>query len=303
MLTAILTILLSCIMTLIVGSLVISALLEHRLGRSQASQTSLPTHPLDSHVTAVLYMQDGVVVGTEKPTSPRVMPLSSSWYIRRRVLFSVCLLLMVLLALLIQGGIAGEVLQDLTRSLSLLNIPQATGIRFVPHLVPLTPSQLIVRGDSAARDQYNSDYEWQFWSYSSCSGFAMAEVMDAYGRHLIAADVLEEEQRLGVWNVYGGLLHNDGIVATANYFGFNATLSNSLSLQDLITISDKGTPIIVSLQDKYYFPNGHVLVIRGGDDQYVYLVDSSPDNFTRMPYSMFLGMWSNDHFSAILTPR
>lgn len=210
---------------------------------------------------------------------------------------------MILLALLIQGGIAGEVLQDLTRGLSLLNIPQATGIHFVPHLVPLTPSQLIARGDSAARDQYNSDYEWQFWSYSSCSGFAMAEVMDAYGRKLKAADVLEEELRLGVWSVYGGLLRNDGIVATANYFGFNATLSNSLTLQDLITISDKGTPIIVSLKDKYYFPNGHVLVVRGGDDQYLYLVDSSPDNFTRMPYSMFLGMWSNDHFSAILTPR
>ena len=303
MLSAILTILLSCIMTLIVGSLVISALLEHRLGRARASQESLPAHPLDRHVTAVLYMQDGVVVGAEKPKSPRVFPLSYSWYTRRRTLFSICLLLMILLALLIQGGIAGEVLQGLTRSLSLLNIPQATGIRFVPHLVPLTPSQLIVRGDSAARDQYNSDYEWQFWSYSSCSGFAMSEVMDAYGRHLIAADVLEEEQRLGVWSVYGGLLRNDGIVATANYFGFNTTLSNSLSLQDLITISDKGTPIIVSLQDKYYFPNGHVLVVRGGDDQYVYLVDSSPDNFTRMPYSMFLGMWSNDHFSAILIPR
>jgi hypothetical protein len=290
-------------MTLIIGSLVMSAWGEHRRIRTQVNQEALPDHPLDRHVTAVLYMQDGIVVGAEKPTSPRVFSLPSSWYTQRRTLCSICLLLMVLLALLIQGGIAGEVLQDLTRSLSLLNIPQATGIHFVPHLVPLTPSQLIVRSDSAARDQYNSDYEWQFWSYSSCSGFAMAEVMDAYGRKLKAADVLEEELRLGVWGVYGGLLRNDGIVATANYFGFNATLSNSLTLQDLITISDKGTPIIVSLKDKYYFPNGHVLVVRGGDDQYLYLVDSSPDNFTRMPYSMFLGMWSNDHFSAILTPR
>jgi hypothetical protein len=290
-------------MTLIIGSLVMSAWGEHRRIHAQVNQEPLPDHPLDRHVTAVLYMQDGIVVGAEKPTSPRVFSLSSSWYTRRRTLCSICLLLMVLLALLIQGSITGEVLQDLTRSLSLLNIPQATGIHFVPHLVPLTPSQLIVRGDSAARDQYNSDYEWQFWSYSSCSGFAMAEVMDAYGRKLKAADILEEELRLGVWSVYGGLLRNDGIVATANYFGFNATLSNSLTLQDLITTSDKGTPIIVSLQDKYYFPNGHVLVVRGGDDQYVYLVDSSPDNFTRMSYGMFLSMWSNNHFSAILTPR
>lgn len=303
MLSAILTILLSSIMTLIIGSLVMSAWGEHRRIHTQVTQGSLPDHPLDRHVTAVLYMQDGIVVGAEKPPSPPAFSVSSPWYTRRRTLFSAGLLLMVLLALLIQGGFAGEVLQNLTRNLNLLNSSQATGIHTVAHMVPLTPSQLIVRGDSAARNQYYSDYQWQFWSYSSCSGFAMAEVMDAYGRHLIAADVLEEELRLGVWSVYGGLLRNDGIAMTANYFGFNATLSNSLTLQDLIITSDKGTPVIVSVQDKYYFPNGHVLVVRGGDDQYVYLVDSSPDNFTRMSYSMFLGMWSNNHFSAILTPR
>src|SRR5215471_2797530 len=104
MLSAILTILLSCIMTLIFGSLVISAWGEHRRIHAQVTQESLPDHPLDRHVTAVLYIQDGIVVGAEKPKSPPVFAVSSPWYTQRRTLFSVGLLLMVLLALLIQGG-------------------------------------------------------------------------------------------------------------------------------------------------------------------------------------------------------
>ena len=307
MLSAIVTILLFSIMLLIIVGLVVGALREqHRIRthtRAYATQATLPAHPLDRHVTAILYMQDGVVVGAEKPAPSPLFTLPSSWYTRRRTLVSIGLLLMVLLAFLIQGGFAGEVLQNLTRGLSLLNFSQATDIHTVAHVAPLGASQLIVRGDSAARDQYYTDYQWRVWSYSSCSGFAMAEVMDAYGRHLIAADVLQVERNLGVWSVSGGLLNNDGIRMTANYFGFNATLSNSLSLQDLVTLSDKGTPIIVSVHDNYYFPGGHILVIHGGDDQYLYTIDSSPNNFTRMSYSMFLGMWSNDHFSAILTPR
>ena len=125
--------------------------------------------------------------------------------------------------------------------------------------------------------------------------------MDAYGRNLIAADVLQVELNFGVWNAYAGLLRNDGIAMTANYFGFNTDASTSRTLQDLITISDKGFPIIVSVRDSYYFPTGHIFVVRGGDSQYVYIADSSPADFQRMSHAMFLGMWQG--FSAILTPR
>ena len=125
--------------------------------------------------------------------------------------------------------------------------------------------------------------------------------MNAYGRHLIASDILQVELNLGVWDVNLGLLREEGIAMTAAYFGFNANLSHSRTLQDIIAISNKGTPVIVSVRDSYYFPGGHFMVVRGGDNQYVYLADSSPANFQRMSYSMFLGMWSS--FSAILTPH
>ncbi len=292
-----------CIMLLVVARLILSALRQHRLMRKQVTQTHLPAHPLDRHVTMVLYMQDGVIVDVERPLPPPALTLPSSWYTRHRALVSLGLVLMLLLAFLIEGGFAGEALQNLTRGVSLLGFSQTTNVQTASQVGPLTASQLLVRLDSGARDQYYTDYQWRVWAYSSCSGLAMAEVMNAYGHHFIAADVLQVELNLGVWGVYSGLLRDEGVSMTANHFGFNASLSHSRTLQNLIAISNKGAPVIVSVRDGYYFPGGHLFVVRGGDSQYVYIADSSPANFTRMTYAMFLGMWQGHSFSAVLTPR
>ncbi len=303
MLSALVTAALVCIMLLLVARLVFKALREHRRMRTQITRTHLPAHPLDQHVTVVLYMQDGIVVDIEKPVPPPVLTLPSSWYSRHRTLVSLGLILMLLLAFLIQGGFAGEALLNLTKSLDLLGFSQGTRVQTAAQLGPLTASQRLIRLDSGARDQYLTVNQWRVWAYSSCSGFAMAEVMNAYGRHLIASDVLQVELNLGVWSVPSGLLRDEGISMTANYFGFNASLSYSRTLQNLITTGNKGTPVIVSVRDNHYFPGGHIFVVRGGDGQYVYIADSSPANFTRMTYAMFLGMWQARSFSAVLTPR
>jgi hypothetical protein len=130
---------------------------------------------------------------------------------------------------------------------------------------------------------------------------AMAMVMDAYGRHLIAADVLQRELDLGVWNVQLGLLREEGIALTASTYGFNTDWGHTHTLQDIIKISNSGAPVIVSVRNAIYYPGGHIFVIHGGDSQYVYIADSSPANFQRMTIPMFLGMWQG--FSAVLTPR
>ncbi len=230
--------------------------------------------------------------------------LPSSWYTRRRTLVSAGFLLMVLLTLFMQSVLADGALQSWSQTFSFLSYSHPTDIHPPAHTVPPTASQLLVRVDSAARDQYYTDYQWHVWSYTSCSGVALEMVMNAYGRHLIAADVLQVELNLGVWDVHLGLLREDGIAMTANYFGFNTSASHSRSLQDLITLSNKGFPIIVSVRDSYNFPGGHIFVVRGGDSQYIYIADSSPGNFLQMTYATFLTMWQNNgNFSAILTPR
>jgi hypothetical protein len=302
MLSAAIMVLLLCVMLVIIGNLIFSALRgRKRQMLTQATQET--TQPLNSRVTVVLQLQDGTLVGVEKPTPAPPLTLPSSWYSRHRKILSLGLLVMLLLALFVQSGLADGALQNLSKGIgiSFLSYSQPIDIQTVAHSVPTTASMRLVRVDSAARNQYYSDYQWQTWSYSSCSGIAMEMVMNAYGRNLIAADVLQVELNLGVWNAYEGLLREDGIAMAANYFGFNTDASHSRTLQDLITISNKGFPLIVGVRDNYYFPVGHYFVIRGGDSQYVYIADSSLENFQRMSYTMFLGMWQG--YSAILTPR
>ena len=305
MLSTVITVLLLSVMLLIIASLIISALRERRNHvRALATQGLVPTNPLHTHVTAIVHLHNGMVVAVEKPEPPPTFTLPSSWYTRRRTLVSAGFLLMVLLTLFMQSGLADGALQSWSQTFSFLSYSHPTDIHPPAHTVPPTASQLLVRVDSAARDQYYTDYQWHVWSYTSCSGIALEMVMNAYGRHLIAADVLQVELNLGVWDVRLGLLREDGIALTANYFGFNTSASHSRTLQDLITLSNKGIPIIVSVRDSYNFPGGHIFVVRGGDSQYIYIADSSPGDFQQMTYATFLTMWQNNgNFSAILSPR
>lgn len=310
MLSVVVTVLLLCVMVLIIASLVVGALRERAryrrtLANGMQSQEPGQTSSSDGHTqTAVtLYARGAMVLDVKKPASPSAFSLPSSWYTRRRTLVSLGFLVMLLLTLFAQGALADGTLQGLGKNLNFFSQFQAQSTNVYTPVQPLpdTASTRIVRVDSAARDQYYTDYQWRTWSYSSCSGIAMEEVMNAYGQHLIAADVLQEELNLGVWSVSLGLLKEQGIAMTASYYGFNTDASHARTLQDIINIANKGFPVIVSVRDSYYFPGGHIFVVRGGDSQYVYIVDSSLNNFQRMTYAMFLGMWQG--FSAILTPR
>jgi hypothetical protein len=120
-------------------------------------------------------------------------------------------------------------------------------------------------------------------------------VMNAYGRHLIAADVLQVESDLGVWDTYNGLTGGEaGIAKAASYFGFRAVPNPPRTIQDLIAVANKGFPVIVGVP-------GHILVVRGGDSNYVYLIDSAPADRTVMPREQFANWW--DNFSVELLPR
>ncbi len=230
---------------------------------------------------------------------------------QRRPLVSVSLLLIGLLALVLPGGlVVSGTLQDISRGsgMTLLSTSatQAQEVRLPAHVRSqathmLTASARLVRVGYGEREQYYTAYQWNVWSDSSCSGIAMEVVMNAYGRHLIAADVLQKELDLGVWSIDLGLLREEGMAMTASSFGFDTAASHTRSLQDVIASANSGKPVIVSLRDSRYYPMGHFFVIRGGDEQYVYITDSSFFNFQRMTHSMFRNMWQG--FSTILTPR
>jgi hypothetical protein len=307
MLSAVITALLFIVMLLIVASFVVGALRERqRHLQSQAAQkrsssqfkAPTPFKTPGQQVTAVLQFKDGSVVGLEKSHSPFHISLPTSWYWRRRTIVSFGLLLMVAIALFAQSGLADGALQGLKQGIALLNFTQHTSaFDLSTSNLPLdgTASSRIIRVDSAERRQYYTDYQWNVWSWSSCSGISMEEVMDAYGRHLIAADVLQEELNLGVWDTYDGLTGGEaGIAKTASYFGFRAVPNPPRTIQDLIAVANKGFPVIVGVP-------GHILVVRGGDSNNVYLVDSAPADRKIMSRTEFAGWW--DNFSVELLPN
>ena len=119
--------------------------------------------------------------------------------------------------------------------------------------------------------------------------------MNAYGRHYIAADVLQVEQNMGVWNTYDGLVGGEPAMAkVANYYGFKASPNPPRTLKDLIYTTNKGFPVIVGMP-------GHIFVVRGGDSNYVYLADSAPADRTVLAYQEFTSIWNG--FSVLITPQ
>lgn len=304
--SAIVTAVLMALMLLIVGSFVFSAWLARRRHMRNLTQQEAEAGPTTGRMMVMVQLMDGSVIGLENqiPVNvtnklPAVVPsahLSHSWYNQRRTIVSLGLLLMLLIGVLIQTGAAGEVLTTLTKNISSATAVQMSGtsVQTAFQPLPFSASARIVRVDSAAADQYANQYEYSVWSYSSCSGISLEEVMNSYGRHYIASDVLQVEQNLGVWDTYNGLTGGEpGMAQAAAYFGFQTSAHPPRTLQDLISTANKGNPVIVGSP-------GHILVVKGGDDTYVYLVDSAPANRTAMTYAQFMAFW--DGFSVLVLP-
>ena len=132
------------------------------------------------------------------------------------------------------------------------------------------------------------------WSYSACSGCAMAALMDAYGaqkngKPLNCGDVLEVEYKLGVYDPGTSPTQNSGLLSpgqqslakTAAYFGFVSDYSKNVSLDDLINLANSGTPSIISIPT-------HVMIITGGDSSHILLADSGGLHITTVTRNQFL---------------
>ena len=292
MFSTIITALLICVMLSIIVGFVVSAVRLHRRHRrilyAQAQTTGL-------RVTAVISGLNTTFPDAQQPLEALSMP--SSWFRRRRTLISIALLTMGVLTLFLQSGLADGALQTLATGLGLNTTQHLASFDINTSLPPVSfsASARVARIDSAARNQYYSDYQWQVWSYSSCSGISMEMIINSYGHNYIAADFLQKESTLGVWDTYNGLTGGEPAIAqTATYFGFKALPNPPRKLQDLISTVNKGYPVMVGNP-------GHIMVVHGGDNNYIYVADSSPANRTIMTHAQFLSWW--DGFSVVLVPR
>ncbi len=161
-------------------------------------------------------------------------------------------------------------------------------------------SQALVRLGQVDPAQYNSTQDFNNWAYSACSTAAMTEVLNAYGNHYRIADILKVEAQIGAITPSQGLLDGSGIQQTVAYFGFKTTYMQNETLNDVIKVANAGTPVIVGFPPDRY-AGGHLLVVTGGNADYVYLADSSLYNRHSLTHAQFMNWWAG--FAAIVTPK
>jgi hypothetical protein len=160
-------------------------------------------------------------------------------------------------------------------------------------------SKHLVRLSQLDPAQYRSTQEFNLWAYSACSAASMTEVINSYNHTYKITDILEIEAAIHEITPDEGLLEEVGIQRTGVRFGFKTTWGHNLSLNQVIAAANSGTPVIVSFPPARY-PGGHILVVRGGDSNYVYLADSSRLNWTQISRDRFMQLWAG--FYAIMTP-
>lgn len=304
MLSAVVAVMSLGIILFIVAGFITGALRKHSRqnpGPAQAPWAKIPTHPLDRHVTVVVYMQDGIVVDIEKPESPPVITVPHFWYKRYRIALSLGFLLMLVITLCVQTNLGGGTLRNL--GINLLGSSQVDDLQTARHSSlydNFNASKRLVRISQLDPAQYRSSGEYNAWAYSACSTAAMTEVFNAYGYHLRITDVLKVEAQIGMITPSLGLVDPSGIARTATYFGFHTNWGTSWNINQLINTANSGKPVIVDFPPDRY-AGGHLLVVTGGDANNVYLADSSAWNHQSLTHAQFLQWWAG--YAAVVMPR
>lgn len=156
------------------------------------------------------------------------------------------------------------------------------------------------------RRQYASQQEYEEWSASACSTTSMTEALNIYRdpKHQFRiTDVLQVEKAVHAISPTLGLLDEGGVERTVRHLGYTASVDHIHTLDQIIALANRGTPIIVSFPPyrSNLFWNGHILILTGGNARIVRLVDSSSYNLQTMYRSDFLWLWGG--FTGIITPR
>ena len=161
-------------------------------------------------------------------------------------------------------------------------------------------TQHLIRINQLDPEQYRSAVEYQTWASSTCSTAAMTEVMNYYGHNYRITDVLAVESHIGAITPQLGLLFEDGIAQTVARFGFQTHAGHDFTLDQVIDLATRGTPVIVSFPASRY-PHGHLLVVTGGNTTTVSVADSSILNIHALTRSRFLWYWGG--FAAVVSPQ
>lgn len=163
----------------------------------------------------------------------------------------------------------------------------------------------LVRINQLDPQQYSSTQEYNTWAYSTCSATSMTEVINAYnayynsGPQYHVTDILHVEEAVHEITPDLGLLEPIGIDKTVAQFHFKATWLKNASLDGVISIANQGRPVIVGFPPDRW-TGGHILIVKGGNSQSVYLADSSRLNMQVMSRAQFMKYWGG--FAVVVEP-
>lgn len=302
MLSTLISVLSIGVMLLIGASYITGAMRERkRYERAARSQQSASPTQFLGFSSQQLQTHHTMMMPVAKPVPQAPFNLSPSWYTRRRMLVSLGLMLMIVLTLFIQNGLADGVLRDLGSSIDLLGVSfNASNLSTAAHSTELNASQQLVRLSQLDPAQYASLEEYNTWAYSACSAASMTEVFNAYGHHYRVTDILKVEAQIGEITPWLGLVRPQGIEHTAAQFGFKTKWGTDWTLDTVIEVANHGNPVIVSFPPDRY-AGGHILVVTGGNSNTVYLADTSSWNRHSLSRGQFMQWWEG--FAAVVTPR
>lgn len=142
--------------------------------------------------------------------------------------------------------------------------------------------------------------QYDAYSPSSCSASSLTVAFNAWGGSYKIGKILSYEISIGVINPSQGLTDLAGITKTANRFGFDVQVVSGLD--QAISTANAGTPVIADIMPGSAWPGGHFLVVKGGSDSEVTLIDSWTTDFQTISRSRFLG-WGLGQFQAISPAR
>lgn len=221
---------------------------------------------------------------------------------RRASLTGLGMAALLLLVLFAQTGMVKRTLSAI-KTASFSSAPQLATSEFNPaahNAADINASKALIRLSQLDPHQYTSQAEFDTWAYSACSAASMTEVFNAYGHHYSIDDVLKVETAIGEITPQLGLLEDIGVARTATHFGFTTTWGDDWTLKRVLNNANSGHPVIVGWPPDRY-TDGHIVVVTGGDDDTVYLADSSLWNRHAISRTQFMQWWGG--FAAVALPK
>jgi hypothetical protein len=144
-------------------------------------------------------------------------------------------------------------------------------------------------------EQYDSTAQFNLYGGAACSPSVLAEVLTAWGvPHATIGQMIDD---LGSYlSPYDGLLDQQGFEAAAAKHNMRADISWHLTYDQILYLTNVlGIPVIVNFRRDYgyyhYFAGGHFLVVTGGDENGLTIVDSSEYFIKYLPHDVFDGLW------------